>query len=486
MDINLVNRFYKYAINFGSYILLSKIIIFIQLFYLWKNLSLENLGKIALIQVIIIILSPFLSFAGSEIVQRFFYEWKNKNIEKENITIIFLITIIFNSLICIILYFFSSDLFFFLLKNIEFNPLIKLSIIYVFLDTFKIVPHGLLRITNNYKLYGLLNAIRSILSLMFCFFFISFQNLELIGFLYANILADFIMCIFYLLYIKNNFLNFFGIQSINKKNLIGFYKYGLPLIPAALSENFSNIVDKILLEKYVPLSQIGTYNISNLAGSSIGVLNNALRLSAIPMLFENIANKGKTNTGSMLSEVTKIYIFTTATFSLLISIFIKYLLLPLNLKSVEIVVNFIPYFVIYYFFQTMVATYGRGIDLSKKTIYAPFIMLLNFIINFILMFFLVTSHGVLGAIFGLILSTLIKLLIQGYFAIKFFPRKLNLLFLFILIASYILIFLISDYVFSIFSISISTFIIDSIIFSLGTYIFFYFFLKKDIINKKKI
>lgn len=480
MTMNLTTRFYKYAINFGSYVLFSKVIIFIQLFYLWNNLSLEDLGKIALIQVIILIFSPILSFAGSEIVQRFFYEWKNTNVEKKNVTVVFFITLIINTLTCIFLYFFSSDLFYLLFNNLDFDPLVKLSIIYLYFDTFKIVPHGLLRITNDYKLYGLFNTIRSILSLMFCFLFISIHNLEVIGFLYANILADFIMCILYLNYIKNNFLNFFGILTIHKKNLINFYKYGLPLIPASLSENFSNIIDKMILEKFVPLSQIGTYNISNLVASSIGTLNNALRLSAVPMLFENIASKEKNKTGLMLSEVTKIYIFTTATFSLFISIFIKYLLFQFNLQSVEKVIIFIPYFAAYYFFQTMVSTYGRGIDLSKRTIYAPFIMFSHLIINLVLMFFLVSLYGVLGAISGLVLSAFVKLLIQGYFAIKFFPRKLNVLFTMVLIISYFFIFLISNYVSSIFSISISSFIIDSLIFLLSICAFSYFFLKKEI------
>lgn len=480
MKENLTKRFYKYAIKFGSYVLFSKIIIFIQLFYLWNNLSLENLGKIALIQVIILIFSPILSFAGSEIVQRFFYEWKNTNTEKKNITVIFFITLIINTLICIFLYFFSSELFYLLLNNLDFDPLVKLTIIYLYFDTFKIVPHGLLRITNDYKLYGLYNTIRSVLSLIFCFLFISIHNFELIGFLYASILADFIMCILYLIYIKNNFLDFFGILSIRKKNLLTYYKYGLPLIPASLSENFSNIIDKMILEKYVPLSQIGTYNISNLVASSVGTLNNALRLSAVPMLFENIASKEKNKTGLMLSEVTKIYIFTTATFSLFISIFIKYLFFQFNLPSVEKVIIFIPYFAAYYFFQTMVSTYGRGIDLSKKTIYAPFIMFSHLIINLVLMFFLVSSYGVLGAILGLVLGALIKLIIQGYFAIKFFPRKLNVLFTIILITSYFFVFLMSNHVFNIFSISMSAFFFDSLFFLLTIFTFSYFFLKKEI------
>lgn len=218
---------------------------------------------------------------------RFFSEQGSDIQKKRFIGNIFLFIALFNCVIVSIIFLFLPSA----LKNykvdIPWDPFFKLSLITFFFDTFSIVPLAYFRVKQNAKFFVLLSVGKVLVQYIIILIFIVRFEMGVLSYFYGNLIASVPFFIFsWIIIFKNSKLNFNFIQIQNG------LKFSLPLVPSAIAYLVLGFSDRILLERFVPLGEIGIYSLSYTLAFSLNILILSVYKAIEPEIYINFSNSG--------------------------------------------------------------------------------------------------------------------------------------------------------------------------------------------------
>lgn len=163
-------------------------------------------------------------------------------------------TLIVNVAIAVVLFAFGKPLFGILGKEVEFYPFIALGVGTNFMQMFSVLPSALYRLKERPLTLSALVVLRSLLQVGLGIVFVVWYSAGALGVLWANfIVATVFALIFTVITYRNSILIFDW--HIVKKAL----KFSLPLLPGALAYYFVSLSDRIFIEKYLNISDLGIY-----------------------------------------------------------------------------------------------------------------------------------------------------------------------------------------------------------------------------------
>ncbi len=183
-------------------------------------------------------------------------------------------------------------------------------------------------------------------------------------------------------------------------------KFGIPLIPHALSGWFKTGVDRIFLTAFIGTSATGLYSIGYQFGMIIGILAVAFNQAYAPYLYkrlESIDNDGKKE----LVKYTYLYFIIIVLSATALSYIAPWIITTFLEKRYSMSIQFIPWIAFAFAFNGMYFMVVNYVFYMKKTFPLAIVTFTSGLIHAILSYFLIKQNGAIGAAQATTISTFV-------------------------------------------------------------------------------
>lgn len=399
----VANPFFKNSLLYTLGSMITPIIGFIMLPFYTNVFTPAEYGVVTTTQSLIGLLQIFLVLSLHGAITRFFYDYLDQPKEQRRyLGSIFIFVSLFSTVFSSLLLIFNEVIGSFLFQDIPINPFYYLLILISWLSALLSLPLALFRAQEKAYLFVFVNFSKAVLIMLLSIYLIKYENFGPEGVLIAQAsISAIVTLITYLHIIKYIDFNF-SMQSI-KESLL----FSLPLIPHVASGWIISSSDKVILEKFVGVAEVGIYSlavqISMVLGLFFASVNNALvpRYTKLKKMNQaNQADKLLRIFAGVVVGVSIIYLPTSI-------IVIKYISSP----EYHSAINIIPLLLIGQIVNGFYFIYVAKLFYAKKSGSIAFSSSTAAITNILLNIVLIPQIGIYGAAVSTIISEMVRFLL---------------------------------------------------------------------------
>jgi O-antigen/teichoic acid export membrane protein len=287
--------------------IIPRIISFLLLPILTKYLTADEYGIVSYTNSVMTFVFVIATLSLNTFVLRHYYSSKDENSRKELIGSVFLFIFGFNCFLILLQMIFFPLLIDFFNVNIPFKPYFQLAIFNNFFDVISIIPLVLYRVKENAKGFLVLSLSRTLLQFLMVYVLVVIYQEGLLGSYYARLIVNvpFMFIYFYMIY-KNS------IFRINFKLIKEALHFTLPILPGSLAFLFVSLSDRVILERYISLDQLGIFSVAITLAMVLNIVIQGLYKTFEPVLFKEYFNENFQETNLKLYKVYLLAIFVGA------------------------------------------------------------------------------------------------------------------------------------------------------------------------------
>ena len=262
--------------------IIPRLIGFVSLPILTRYLSPSDYGIVNYVNTLntFLLALGFLSINTYFLV--FFYRCKNKDEQKKLLGNLSSFIVLFNAIVAIVLLFFGEYFFKALGSNIPFYPYIIIAVFTNFFNLFSILPSALFRVLEKPMPLTILNISRGIIAFALTLVLVIQYDYTALGVLYANLIVNFIFAFVFMYMIRNHI-----VWNLNFKQIKKVLAFSLPLVPGAIAYYLTTISDRILIDKYLSLDDLGIYSIAATIALILNIFSFGAYKAFEPYIFKN-------------------------------------------------------------------------------------------------------------------------------------------------------------------------------------------------------
>ena len=256
---------------------------FLLPFYL-NYLTKEEFGVVSYIQVIQSFSYIFFSLAIDRAILRIYFDSKSTEFRKELLGTAFLLILIVSLLGA---FFFSTIILFLSFygkTNVINRDLIYLAVFMAALKALLVVPRAYLQVAKRSGLFVGLSAFEFIIANLFVYYFIGVKSLGPSGMLWGLAFGSIAILPFGLSVILKN-----ATLVLRKEKVLSLLGFSLPMVPTILSSIIIAMSDRLFLERYVSLADLGLYSIAYKISNISLLLFTGFNLAITPRYFERLS-----------------------------------------------------------------------------------------------------------------------------------------------------------------------------------------------------
>jgi len=370
--------------------------------------------------------------------------------KKENFSHPFL-GIFFNAIILSsILYLFSSDFSYIFQIDTSRSVLLKYTAAILFFDAIVLVPFAYLRLQHRPKLFAAIRVSNIVVNVICNLLFILVFHFGIESVFISNLIASALTLLLLVPIILKNIT--FTYNHLLVKELI---KFSLPYIPAGISSNIIQVINRPILTALTDDATVGIFQANYRLGIFMMLFVSMFEFAWRPFFLQNAK---EANAKEIYSKVMTIFVLVTAFIFFILSLFIDNIAqFKLPFKGYLIGKAYwgglyiVPVILLSYLFYGIYINLMAGIYIEKKTKYLPYITGIAAVINIVFNFLLIPKINMMGCAIATLLSYLamvigIYLVSQKYYFIKYEIRKIVFIFV-LLFMFYALFLIIGNYAF---------------------------------------
>jgi len=390
---------------------LPQVVSFILLPVYTFYISTEDYGIINSMQVLSAIIVLFFTCALDRGVLRMYYDFDSSLIKKTYLGTIS-ISIFIISTVFLIIFFLFSDKLNLIYSSIDFYPFYSYTLISCYLEVFSLIPLIYLQIHNKPLIYISLNLFKFIIGISLTLYFIIFLNTGAIGMIKALFFSNLIVTPVYLYFAFKSFS-----FKLDFKMLLDTFKFTLPILPTLLAAWVLNISDRIFVEKYFNMTDVGIYSLGSKISGSVLILFGAFSIAYSPYFFEK-AKKQLNNKDLFIfnKQICIFFLFLTFSLFFLSKEIIKIFFNANYYESVNVIQILSLHTILSVFLGVLNLMYYQ----SKATLPLLYIFIVGAVVNIVLNFVLIPELSFIGASYSTVLSFLVMFLIQFKFAKNYY------------------------------------------------------------------
>lgn len=411
-------------------------------------------------------------------ISRFIFDYEHQSDkQKKFLGLITVFTFIVGLFLSIVFSIFGKNFFPLFFKEVPFFPFLFIAIWIAFFRIFWQIKLAIFQVRQQAYFYTLLDSGFIIANVLLTIVIVVIFKKGLLGKVYMDFALILVFSIISLiLLVKDIKLNF------KFKQLKAPLRFSLPLIPHMLSGFLLAAIDRIFLERFADLSQVGLYSLAFNIGMILYMFINAVRLSYTPYFNKTAVKEGKKANPKFAKFTTYGFLLYTVAGIMLILFSKEFITIIVN-KNFHEAYSVFPVIILTNIFNGLYFFFVRPLLFMKKnTHFVSIATIITAVINIILNYFLITEHGMIGAAWATFISIIIKVTLIYIFAqkkyfIKYEFKRLSVLFVIIFIS------IGSFYLFEYIDLNI----LYSVIFkSLVFLVLFFIILLTKFLNKKEI
>lgn len=319
-----------------------------------------------------------------------------------------------------------SNLFF---DSTEYASYFSIVFISCIMEILGILPMQLLRLREKSGWYIFFFGLKLSALIGFVWYFVAFRDLGVYGALLGVLSANSILLLATFTFQFKNI-----VPKFNRSAAIELYRFGAPLIFTTIAGILLTITDRLIIEIFGKLSDVGIYSLAYKFGS----LSNLLIIGSFGLGFLPIAFKkfGDPNFNRFFSKMLTYFIGITVLLTLVVSLFSKEGIKLLSSENPDywMAVVLVPFIAYAFLFKAIYNYLTYVFMLIKRTKFQAYVTLAGVILNIALNFLLIPNFGMYGAIGATAISyigmgIMTNIIVQANYPIQFEFKRISMLFI---------------------------------------------------------
>ena len=297
-------------------------------------------------------------------------------------------------------------------KSIPFYPYYFLMLSFTLLSKVTTVPSIYLRVSEQASKFVWLQISTFLLTAFFNLLFIIYYKEGAVGMLKGTFFANLIMGpVFY----------FFTYKAINFSFNLGYFKeslkFSLPLLPSFIFAWILNLSDRIFLERYLSLNEVGIYSFGYKLASLVTVIAGGVFTAYNPHFYK-LANEGGIEAKGKIETYNNVIILMILSICFFTAFFSKEAIELLISSEYSGAIQLIPMLTIAFFFSQITGLLNLMIYQEKRTIQIMYITFSVAVINILSNLIFIPIWGMMGSVIATLVSFLMLFIIQYWYAKK--------------------------------------------------------------------
>lgn len=404
----MISSFFKDSLiySFSNFIL--KGISFILLPFYTRVLTPSDYGVIDLLATLFSLLSVTICLEITQAVGRYLPEFNEKKVIKLTIARTGLwFSIVMNFLFMLIFLGFSKNISSLIFGNESFQILVRLTGVNLLVYGSLYAVQNQIRWQLMAKQNALIAIITSLITISSTIFLVLYFRLSVEGVLLGQIIGHTAGLFFSFFFIKETLL-----PVINFKYLKRMLWYSFPLVFASTGFILSQYVDRILLNCFLGVEDVGLYGVAFRIANTVSLVLAGFSATVTPLIMNNYKKEDATK------QISKIfgYFFFFSLFLIILISFFSDLIFTYFISSVyENAIYVMPYILFSVLFNGAYI-FAPGLSLSGKTKQITYINILAVCANILFSIVLLNLIGYIGA-------GIASFLASGFFIFIMFLRS---------------------------------------------------------------
>ncbi len=235
--------------------------------------------------------------------------------KKENFSLPFF-TVLANSFVLSSVLFFFSSSFTSLFQIADSNAnLLKYTAIILFFDAIVLIPFAYLRLHHQAKKFGIIKVVNIIVNISLNIILIFYFNWGIEAVFVSNVAASVVSLLMLLPVIFEN-ISF----TFHKKLYTELWRFSLPLIPAGISANLVQVIDRPILQFLTDEKTVGIYQANYRLGIFMMLFVSVFEFAWRPFFLQTAKEE---NAKFVFSKIMTLFIFVTSFLFLVLNFFIE-------------------------------------------------------------------------------------------------------------------------------------------------------------------
>lgn len=418
------NKLIKNTVYYSIGEIVPRIISFILLPILTIYLTPSEYGINMYTNSVMMFVFVLASLSLNTFLLKNYYAQKDENSRKELIGGIFLFIILFNIAIVILQVLFFPFFIEFFKINVPFKPYFLLAILNNFFDIISLIPLVLFRVKEDARGFLIMSLSRTIFQFLLIYILVVIFNQGLEGSYYGRLYVNIPFAFVYFYYIKRN-----GVLKINIKLIKEALHFSLPLLPGSLAYLLISLSDRVILERYISLDQLGIYSVAVTLALVLNVIDQALYKTFEPILFKESFNINFQDTNTKLY---KIYLFALFIGAFATSLFSKEFFLIATSGVFREAYKIVPFLIISVVISGINTYLNILMIIRNKQKMVSLVLIASAIVSVVLNLVFIPFFGFYGAIIASSTTFLITNVIFQFNVVineKYFISQFGLMFL---------------------------------------------------------
>jgi O-antigen/teichoic acid export membrane protein len=169
--------------------------------------------------------------------------------------------------------------------QVPFEPYVRLALLNNFFEVMSSIPLVFFRVNQEAGRFTALTSSQVILSSGLSLYLVVHEHMGVLGRYYGLLGANAVMFVLYLIIILRISRLAWDVRQLKKALL-----FSLPLVPAMFFSSLTTMSDRLILERYVSLSQMGIYTVGFAIGYGLSYLTNAIYRAVEPEVYQIAAD----------------------------------------------------------------------------------------------------------------------------------------------------------------------------------------------------
>lgn len=223
-------------------------------------------------------------------------------------------------------------------SEVEFYPYIAIGVATTFCNIVTVLPSALYRVQERPLPLTILNVIKGLLIMGLTLIAVIYYKADALSVLWSRFIISALFAVVFL-YItcKNSIFRF------NRVQLLEGLKFSLPLVPGTIAFYLYSIFDRVLIEKYLTLTELGIYSTASTLALLLNIISNGAYKAFEPFFFKTF---GSDNFVSVFQKVRDMLLFVVLIGGICLSVFSREFFIYFSSEKYDTAYLYVPIIVI--------------------------------------------------------------------------------------------------------------------------------------------
>ena len=299
--------------------------------------------------------------------------------------------------------------------DIPFDPYIRLAVWIAVAISLGYIPLGLLQAEERPVAYATLTLAAALATAAAILWQITIRRAGAEGYLYGMLLGGLAIAPVYFAVLRPRISLRIRPQTV--RLALG---YSLPLVPHGIAAWLLELSDRLVLERFVQLDEVGLYSIGYVLSTMVYMAATALNQAWLPVMFKR-ANAGRDEAAPLIADYASYFAVAVAWFALGLALFAEAVLIALTAPSYAGAAVVMPTVILAMVMQSLYLIPVGLLFQSKRTWPISVATLASGAVNVAANFAMVPQLGIRGAALATLVSYTLMLYLVWRTANRIFP-----------------------------------------------------------------